>query len=109
MGRSPTTACAWRAVAALEGGVADEGLLDRVRPAGSGEAFDSEDFPARDVPDGRRAGAHGFVVHEDRAGAAVPLAAAVLGAAEAQVVAEHPEEGTFGVDGQARGLPVQRE
>ena len=84
----------------------DEGLLERVQPVAAGQALDGDDLLAVDVPHGRRAGAHGLVVDEHRAGAAQGLAAAELGAGEAEVVAQHPQQHPVFVDRHARGLPL---
>jgi hypothetical protein len=81
-----------RAEPALQGIVLDEGRLKRVQGAVSGQAFDGDDLLILDVRDGILAGALGFVVDKDRAGAAKALAAPVLRSREFEIRAEDPEK-----------------
>ncbi|MNC44349.1 hypothetical protein D3C75_932520 [compost metagenome] len=43
------------------------------------------------------AGAHHVAVHQHRTGAALGQAAAILGAGQPQVIADHPQQGRVGV------------
>src|SRR6185436_6834576 len=90
-----------RAVAALEGLGVEERLLHRVqlgvgRVFGPGKrrrkALDRRDGLLPDAPDPRDAGAGAGAVEQHRAGAALPFAAAVAAAGEAEIVAEDGEE-----------------
>ena len=52
------------------------------------KTFDGRDFLSRSRADGRDAGAAGTSVEKDRAGAALPLAAAVFAAGQVKLVAQ---------------------
>jgi hypothetical protein len=81
------------AEAALHGARQHERLLDEVRPLGRAEALDRGDVGAgerRDLGDARE---DGLPVHQDHARAALALAVAgLLGAGEAQVLADDVEQ-----------------
>ena len=57
----------------------------------------------------RQAGEHGLPVDEDRAGAALAELAAVLGAGEVEILAEHLEERLVGGGDQVPRLAVDGE
>jgi len=84
------------AVAALRHVVIDPRLLHLVQDLARGEAFDSGDFGAARRAHGNRARAHREAVHVHRAGAALRDAAAVFGAGEADLFANHPQQGVVG-------------
>src|SRR5262249_14332170 len=77
----------------------DPRALHRVL-AGGRQALDRRDGVARGAADRRDARAHGVAVEVHGARTAQRLAAAVLGAGEAEQVAQHPQErhGLVGVD-----------
>ena len=81
-----------RAVAALEAAVFQERALKRAELALPGEPLDRRDLPAFDVFECRLARAERLAVRDHGAGAADPGAAAVLGAGEREVGAQHPEQ-----------------
>ena len=80
------------AEAALEGVLVEEGLLHGSELAMLLEAFDGCDLCAASLRDEGLAGANGFAVEENGAGAAHALAAAVLGSGEIQIVAKDAEQ-----------------
>src|SRR5207248_1701371 len=80
------------AVAALHRRLIDEGLLDRMQCAVAGEPFDRRDRPARYGADRRHTRAQWLAIDDHRAGAAEPLAAAVLRAGEAGIEADEAEQ-----------------
>src|SRR4051812_26816557 len=86
-----------RAVAALERPLFEERRLNRVQLVALGEAFDRPHRLAVGVRDRRAAGERALAVDEDGAGAAPALAAAVLGAGELQVLAQHVQERPLGI------------
>ena len=86
-----------RAVAALGRAQLREGLLQRVQLAAIGHPLHRLDLAALALDGQGQAGQHGLAVHQHRAGAALPQLAAVLGAREVEVLAQHLEEGL--VDG----------
>src|SRR5262245_60748960 len=72
------------------------GLLHRVR-TGRRQTFDRDDLVGGfHAPDGDRAGARERAVDVHRAGAALRDAAAVLGAGQAHLLADHPQERRVG-------------
>ena len=80
------------AVAALEAVVLDEGGLQRVQGARRAETFDRHDLVAL-VHDGeRQARVDAPAVDQHRAGAALPVVAALLGAGQVQVLAQRVEQ-----------------
>ena len=80
------------AVAALEAVVLDERGLQRVQRAGRAQAFDRHDLVAL-VHDGeRQARVDAPAVDQHRAGAALPVVAALLGAGQVQVLAQRVEQ-----------------
>ena len=82
---------AGRAVAALERTGLDEGPLDGMQPTVAGQPFDRRDDMAGGVGDARLAGLD-RLVEEDGARAAFALAAAELGAGQAQLLAQREEQ-----------------
>ena len=95
-----------RAVAALECVVVDEGLLQRMQRAVGGEPLDGGDLGAVLHDDQRQAGIDAPAVDQDRAGAALALIAALLGAGQIETVAQRVEQGRPGRDGQRTFLAV---
>ena len=88
------------AVAALGDVVFAPGFLQRMRAVG-GESFDGGDGNADDRGNGQHARAGGDAVEVDGARAALADAAAVLGADEAKVITQDPEQRGVGwaIDG----------
>ena len=83
---------AGRAVAALRGAELGERLLQRVQPGAVGHALDRRDLALLEVGRQRDARQHRRAVDEHGAGTALPELAAVLGADEIEVLAQHFEE-----------------
>src|SRR5207253_3118512 len=69
-------------------------FLQRVEFSVAREAFDGRDFLRADGAARREARTHGHAVDEHGARAALAFAAAVFGAGEREVVAQHAEERT---------------
>src|SRR5438477_3964687 len=82
----------WRAVAALEGVVADEGGLQRVQAVRTRESLDGDDLPSAVHDREGEAGVVAPAVDEDRAGAAGSLVATFLRAGEVEMFAQRVEE-----------------
>src|SRR5262249_52885486 len=80
------------AVAALRNVVIDPGLLHPMHGAGRGQALDSGDLLALSRADGKRAGTDRLAVDVDGAGAALRDAAAILGAGQADLLADRPQQ-----------------
>src|SRR5215217_4792822 len=81
------------AVAALHGVLLGERLLDAMQRAGCGrEPFNRHYALPLERADGRDARPHSHSVDEHRAGAALPLTAAVFGPGEAELGAEHRQQ-----------------
>src|SRR5580704_15956149 len=80
------------AVAALEGALVKEGLLNRSKTPVLFEAFDCDNLGAADAADRQEAGARRYAVEQDGAGAALALAAAVVGSGEFEMVAKNREQ-----------------
>src|SRR6266540_6059168 len=95
-----------RAVAALESVVADEGLLQRVQPPVPCQPFDRHDLAALGGDGQREARQDTPAVQQDRAGAARPLVAALLRAAEAEAVPQRVQQADPGVHPQGMVHPV---
>src|SRR5258708_3871018 len=81
------------AVAALRHVVIDPRLPHLVHGLARGEALDRGDLGAARRAHGQLAGAHRQTVHVHGTGAALRHAAAVLGAGEADLFADHPQQG----------------
>ena len=92
------------AVAALGGGLLDEGLLDGVELVVVAQALDGVHPAALGLERRVDAGGHRLAVHQDGAGAALALAAADLGADEAQPVAQHVGQHLAGARRRRRSL-----
>ncbi len=82
-----------RAVAALECVVVDERLLQRMQRAVHRQAFDGGDLGAILHDGEREARIDAPAVDQDRAGAALPVVAALLGAGQVEMVAQRIEQG----------------
>ncbi len=98
-----------RAIAALNGIMPGESLLQGMELPVPGQSLDRRDRLSFDVLDGVLAGANGLVADEHGAGAAETLAAAVFRPGEPEFGPQDPEEHALPVHGDARGLAVQRE
>ncbi len=102
-----------RADAALCAARLEEGLLERAQRArGSaalGQAFDRPELRAIGLADRHEAAVDHLAVEDDRAGAALALAAAFLGAGEAEVLAQHVEEAAHAGHGDLARLAVDGE
>src|SRR6185295_1640275 len=66
-----------------------EGALQRMLLA---QALDGRHLGAFDVRERHQAGAHGFAIHQDGAGAALALAASLLGPREPALLPQHVEQ-----------------
>ncbi len=94
------------AEAALHRPVLNESLLQRMQLAVRSQPLNR--FHARSIGAGglSDAGAHRIAVHDHRAGPAVPLAAAVLGPREMQLVPQHLQQSSLGADLDLMGRAV---
>jgi hypothetical protein len=95
-----------RAVAALRGAKVGEALLQRVQLPVLDEPLHGDDPPVLALRGQRQARQHRLVVDEDGAGAALAELAAVLGAGEPQVLAQHLEQRLVVVDERVDGFAV---
>src|SRR5262249_54618601 len=86
------------AIAALRHVVVDPGLLHLVQPASLGEALDGGDLLALHRANGQRAGTHRLAVHVHGACAALSYAAPVLGASQADLLPNHPQQRGVRID-----------
>src|SRR4029453_8294073 len=86
-----------RAIAALQGLVVQEGLLQRMELPPLLQALHRGDRLAGQRRRLEEARARGLAVEEDGAGAALALAAAVFGPGEVEVLAQHAQERALGV------------
>src|ERR1700722_6143037 len=99
-----------RAVAALEGVLVDEGLLHGMQLAVRlGEALDGRDWPPPRRRRQRQAGEHAAVAEQHRAGAALPVIAALLHPREAEVLAQRIEQRRARVGRDALVAPIDVE
>ncbi len=98
-----------RAVAALRAAEVGERLLQRMQPAIRGEPFDRRHASAGVVDREGQTREDGFAVDEHRAGAALAELAAVLGAGELQVFAQHLEQRLVAVDEHVHALAVHEQ
>src|SRR5207245_1645502 len=97
------------AVATLRDLLAEPGLLHLVQSPAAGEAFDGGDPLAFGGGDGHHAGADRGAIEVHRAGAALRDAAAVLGAGEADLLTDCPQEGRAGVDVDLERFAIDRQ
>src|SRR5262249_26009736 len=86
------------AVSALRNVVVDPGLLHLVQNPSLGEPLDGRDLLALGGAHRQRARAHGLTVDMHRASTALGYSAPVLGAGQADVLANHPEQRCVRVD-----------
>ena len=98
-----------RADAALRSAVRDERFLHRVQLPAVRNAFDRRQRRALHLQDRRQAAVDQLAVEEHRARAALPLAAAFLGAGQVQLLAQHVEQPRHRVGLDADGLAVDGE
>src|SRR5438552_2591082 len=94
------------AIAALRHVVIDPRLLHLVQDFARGQAFDRGDLAVAHCADRYGARAHRDAVDVHGAGAALRDAAAVLGAGEADLLADHPQQGRGRIDVDLVGLAV---
>ena len=87
-----------RAVAALERVVLDERLLQRVQIVPVGQTFDGDDLGPLERDGQRQARVGAAAVDQHRAGTALAVRAAVLGAGQVEVLAQEVEQRRAGVD-----------
>src|SRR5262249_60737750 len=87
---------AWRAVPALHHAQLSECSLDWVQPASSRQAFDGGHGAPFDIADVELAGRRRLPVYQDGARATGALAAAILGAGQAQFLAQHVQQTPLG-------------
>jgi hypothetical protein len=97
---------AGRTEAALETVMVDEGLLDRVQRIAVRQPLDGRDLTAVDGGGKHHAGIHPPAIEVDGAGAALAEIAALLGAGEAEPLAQGVEQGDACVHRQAMLVPV---
>ena len=98
-----------RAIAALERVVLDERPLQRVQLAVLGESLDRDHLCAV-VRDGeRQAGVDAAAIEQHGAGAALAVVAALLGAGEPELLAQHVEQGTARIHGERQRLAVDQQ
>src|SRR5207248_3189105 len=97
------------AIAALRRAKLGEGVLQRVQIAARGHPLDRPHAPSRTGEAEDQAGEHGRAVDEHGAGAALTQLAAVLGAREAQVLAQHLEQRLVRREGHLDGIAVHVE
>ena len=95
-----------RAIAALEGVVVHEGLLQRMQRATLAQALDRDDVRAIARYGERQAAVDSLAVDQDRAGAALAMVAAFLGAGQVLLLAKQIEQRRPGLDGEAETLTV---
>src|SRR5262249_19447833 len=84
------------AIPALKCLFVEEGLLCWVESAVRSESLDRRDLGAGDFRDRGAAGTRRAAVDENRAGAALPFAAAVLGSGQVESVSKYGEQAFFG-------------
>src|ERR1700730_12692920 len=86
-----------------------EGLLERVEATAVGHALDVLDVSPLDLHGQRQTRQHGLTVHEHGAGATLAQLAPVLGARQAEVLAQHLEQGLVDGDDHVARLTVDRQ
>src|SRR5581483_5183978 len=101
---------------ALQGAAVGEGALHPVEPFRAGESLDGSDLQILRVVRERDAGEDRLaapgapaLLRQDRAGAAVPLVAALLRPGEPQVVPQRLEQRALRRDGQRMPLAIDEE
>ena len=98
-----------RADAALGAAVLQECLLERVQATGRREALDRQDRLALDLRQRHQAAVDDLTVDQHRAGAALALAAALLGAGQTEVLAQRVEQAAHARGVERDVLAVDRE
>jgi hypothetical protein len=93
----------------LDGAAFYKRLLQRMQFPVQGEAFNGDHFLARDVFDRVLAGSNSLFINNDRACAALVLAAAKFRARESQVGAQNPKERPLAVCGYRDRAAVELE
>ncbi len=86
-----------------------EGLLHRMQLAVPGQALDRDDAIAVAGDGQRQAGIHPHAVHQHGAGAALAVVAALLGAGQAEMVAQRIEQGRARIELEFLCLLIHRE
>src|SRR3989441_4757672 len=97
------------AVTALRHLMVDPGLLHLLQNAVGGQPLDGGDLLAYRRADGHHAGVDRLAVDVHRAGAALRDAAPVLGAGEADLLPDSPQQGRAGVDVDLAGSTIDRQ
>src|SRR5205814_2248873 len=92
--------------AALEGGLLEERLLERMEVVTLGDALDRRDCGAFGFDAEHAAGVHEAAVDDDRAGSTVAVVAAFLGAGQSELVVEDFEHALAGFTEEVRLLVV---
>ena len=92
--------------AALQAGVLQQLLLHRMELLILGHSLDGLDLVTGRLHREHQAGAHDVAVHYHGAGAAVAGGAALFGAGEADLVAQHVEQAQMRLAQEFRGLAV---
>src|SRR6185436_14189497 len=97
--------------AALRAAARDEGALHGVKQLAAREALDGGDLARVALADRDHARVDGLAVEPDRARAALALAAALLGAGEPQVLAQHVEQAAprRALDGARLAVDLERD
>jgi len=98
-----------RAKTALNGRMLYKRLLQRMKRAVLGQTLNGNHFLSGNISDGVAAGMDRFVVDEHRADTALVCAAAVFRACQLQVCAQHPEERSVTIRGNAHRSMVKPE
>jgi len=96
-------------IAALQGALLEESLLNGVKGLSAGQPLDRRDRSSAHRRHRQEAGSRRLAVDEHEARATLPLAASVLRAGEVQLLAEDVEQATLGVRGDAALRVVDRE
>ena len=98
-----------RAIAALRGAEVGEGFLQRMQPAVGDEPFYCRDVAAAAVDAKHQARQHRLAVEQHGARAALTKLAAVLRAAQVQVLTQHLEQGLVGRERDVGRFAVYRQ
>jgi hypothetical protein len=97
------------AIAALDGSLPDERLLDGVERAPVRKALDRRDFFSLRAGGKEKAGVDGFSINEDGTGTALSFQAILLCAREVEVISQHVQQGGGGIDVQRMSMTVDPE
>ena len=100
---------AGRAEPALKRPVIDEGLLERVKRAATGQAFDRPHVLTGHLGHRQLTGRPGTIIHQDGARTAQSVTASELRTGQLKVGSQDPEETSIAIDVQTLEPAVQRE